>query len=71
MRLTMRCCKKRMKGADNKRLKNKIHSPTDFTDYTDLLKQKNCVICEICGTFYAYRDLAYDIPSWNEDLPVV
>lgn len=31
MRLTMRCCKKQMKGADNKRLKNKIHSPTDLT----------------------------------------
>ena len=43
MRLTIRCCKKRMKGADNKRLKNKIHSPTDFTDYTDLLEAKKTV----------------------------
>ena len=40
MRLTIRYCKKRMKGADNKRLRNKIHSPTDFTDYTDLLEAK-------------------------------
>ena len=71
MRLTMRCCKKQMKGADNRRLKNKIHSPTDFTDYTNLFEaKKNCVICEICGTFYAYRDLTYGTPSWNEDLSV-
>ena len=64
MRLTMRCCKKQMKGADNRRLKNKIHSPTDFTDYTNLFEaKKNCVICEICGTFYAYRDLTYGTPS--------
>ena len=40
MRLTMRCCKKQMKGADNRRLKNKIHSPTDFTDYTNLFEAK-------------------------------
>lgn len=31
MRLTMRCRKKQMKGADNRRLKNKIYSPMDFT----------------------------------------
>lgn len=40
MRLTMRCCKKQMKGADNRGLKNKIHSPTDFTDYTNLFEAK-------------------------------
>ena len=72
MRLTMRCCKKQMKGADNRGLKNKIHSPTDFTDYTNLFEAKKiCVICEICGTMYAYRDLTYGTPSWNEDLFVV
>ena len=43
MGLTIRCCKKLMKGADNKRLRNKIHSSTDFTDYTDLLEAKKTV----------------------------
>ena len=63
MRLTMRCCKKQMKGADNRGLKNKIHSPTDFTDYTNLFEAKKiCVICEICGTMYAYWDLTYGTP---------
>ena len=58
MRLTMRCCKKQMKGADSQIIQI-------------FLKQKKiCVICEICGTMYTYRDLAYGTPSWNEDLSV-
>ena len=71
MRLTMRCCKKQMKGADNRRLKIKYIVPRISQIIQIFLKQKkNCVICEICGTFYAHRDLTYGTPSWNEDLSV-
>lgn len=43
MRLTMRCCKKQMKGADNRRLKIKYIVPRISQIIQIFLKQKKSV----------------------------